>query len=73
MISFPSNPTNGQVYTASNNVTYTYDGTKWAGSTARTPVINPVTPKDGDILIAGSTVSIYASTAWHSVFPALYS
>jgi len=36
--------------------------------------INPVTPKDGDIKIAaGPIISIYASSAWRQIFPAVYS
>ncbi len=31
-ISFPSNPTNGQQYTAANGITYTWDGNKWVAN-----------------------------------------
>ena len=38
------------------------------------PVVNPSgTPKDGDIKIVGSVISIYADGAWRQVFPAIYS
>lgn len=35
--------------------------------------INPTTPKDGDVRVVGSVISIYASGAWRQVFPAVYS
>lgn len=38
------------------------------------PVINPGSPKDGDIKIdAGPIISIYASSAWRQIWPAVYS
>lgn len=37
------------------------------------PRINPSTPKDGDIQVAGSVISIYANGAWRQVYPAVYS
>lgn len=38
------------------------------------PVVNPTgTPKDGDIQVVGSVISIYAAGAWKQVFPAIYS
>lgn len=38
------------------------------------PMINPTTPKDGDIQVAaGPKISIYASGAWRQIFPAVYS
>jgi hypothetical protein len=38
------------------------------------PVINPGSPKDGDIKIAaGPIISIYASAAWRQIWPAVYS
>ncbi len=41
---------------------------------ASAPVINPVgTPKDGDIQVVGSVISIYAASAWRQIFPAVYS
>ena len=41
---------------------------------SNTPTINPVgTPKDGDIRVVGSVISIYAAGAWQQVFPAVYS
>lgn len=43
-------------------------------SSAELPVINPVTPKDGDIKVAaGPIISIYATAAWRQIFPAVYS
>jgi hypothetical protein len=42
------------------------------GAGASLPVINPAVPKNGDILIAGSVISIYAS-GWKQVYPAVYS
>jgi len=45
-----------------------------SNETGGTPVINPVgTPKDGDIRIVGSVISIYAAGAWRQIFPAIYS
>ena len=35
-------------------------------------VINPATPKDGDIQVAAGVVKIYATGAWRQVFPAVY-
>lgn len=51
------------------------DKTKLDGITVATlPVINPTTPKDGDIRItAGPVISIYATSAWRQIFPAVYS
>ena len=41
---------------------------------ASIPTINPTTPKDGDIKVAaGPIISIYASSAWRQIFPAVYS
>lgn len=42
-------------------------------SAGSTPAINPITPKDGDIKVVGSVISIYAAGAWRQVFPAIYS
>lgn len=37
-------------------------------------VVNPSsTPKDGDVLVTGGIVSIFASGAWRQIFPAVYS
>ena len=36
------------------------------------PVINAATPKDGDIRVVASVISIYANAAWRQVFPAVY-
>lgn len=45
-----------------------------SSETGTTPVINPSgTPKDGDIRIVGSVISIYAAGSWRQVFPAIYS
>jgi len=44
-----------------------------AGVTAGSPVINPGVPKNGDLQISGSIISIYANGAWRQVFPAQYS
>ena len=35
-------------------------------------MINPATPKDGDVKVASGVISIYASGAWKQVFPAVY-
>lgn len=44
------------------------------GETGTFPVVNPsTTPKDGDIKVVGSVISIYANGAWKQVFPAVYS
>ena len=37
------------------------------------PRINPSTPKDGDIQVSGSVISIYAAGGWRQIFPAVYS
>lgn len=37
-----------------------------------TAVINPSTPKNGDIQISGSVISIY-NGGWKQIFPAVYS
>ena len=42
-------------------------------SAAAASAINPTTPKDGDIQVAGSVIKIYASGSWRQVFPAVYS
>ena len=39
----------------------------------RAIVINPTTPLDGDMLISGSTISVFANSAWRQIFPAVYS
>jgi hypothetical protein len=45
-----------------------------SSETGTTPVINPSgTPKDGDMQIVGSVISIYAAGSWRQVFPAIYS
>jgi hypothetical protein len=41
--------------------------------TKHVPVVNPVTPVDGDTQVIGSVISIYAAGAWRQVFPAVYS
>lgn len=33
VLTFPSNPTEGQIYDAPNGIQYVYDGVKWAGET----------------------------------------
>lgn len=81
--SSPANPTEGQLWydaTGSNKALKIYNGTQWITiasqlqlSTISTPVINPTTPKDGDIQIVGSVISIYANGAYRQVFPAQYS
>ncbi len=43
------------------------------GDTESVAIINPVTPKNGDIRVVGSVISIYADGAWRQVFPAVYS
>jgi len=44
------------------------------GSANSNPLINPGgTPKDGDIQVSGSTISIYAAGSFRQVFPAIYS
>lgn len=37
------------------------------------PVLNPVTPADGDIQVVGAVISIWANGVWNQVFPAVYS
>ena len=45
-----------------------------SGSSANGTIVNPSTPKDGDVQVgAGPTISIYASGAWRQIFPAVYS
>lgn len=41
-------------------------------NTSTFSIINPVTPKNGDIRIVGTVISIYAG-GWKQVFPAVYS
>lgn len=41
-----------------------------AGTTI--PAINPTSPKDGDIRVVGSVISIRAAGAWRQIFPAVY-
>lgn len=42
-------------------------------STDTVSVVNPATPKTGDVKVVGSVVSIYAGGAWRQIFPAVYS
>ncbi len=76
----------GQTVTTLNGVTITNgtfsgDGggltnipiTAISGGFGSVAVINPTTPKDGDIKVVGSVISIYAASAWRQVFPAVYS
>lgn len=35
-------------------------------------MVNPATPKDGDVKVVSGVISIYASGAWKQVFPAVY-
>ncbi len=44
-----------------------------AANSLGVPKIAPATPKNGDIQVSGSVVSIYAGGAWRQVFPAVYS
>ena len=44
---------------------------KIAWSDAAT-LVNPATPKDGDVQVSGGIVKIYATGAWRQVFPAVY-
>ena len=44
-----------------------------AAKTSSSPVINPTTPKDGDIQIGSGIISVYASSAWKQIYPAVYS
>lgn len=39
----------------------------------RAIIVNPTTPLDGDILVSGSTISVFANSAWRQIFPAVYS
>ena len=50
----------------------TIDGTTFT-SWERIIKVNPSTPKDGDVKVVGSVVSVYAGGAWRQVFPAVYS
>lgn len=44
-----------------------------SAETGTTPVINPaLTPKDGDIRVVGSVISMYAGGVWNQIFPAVY-
>ena len=36
-------------------------------------VVNPILPSDGDVLVVGSVISIYANGAYQQVFPPIYS
>ena len=45
----------------------------FSSAPANSSLINPSTPKAGDILVVGSIISIYANGAWAQVFPAIYS
>jgi hypothetical protein len=45
-----------------------------SGAATSNPLINPGSgQKDGDILVSGSTIYIWAAGGWRQVFPALYS
>ena len=45
-----------------------------SSETGTVPVINPSgTPKDGDVKVVGSVISMWANGAWQQVFPAIYS
>lgn len=45
-----------------------------SAETGTTPVVNPSgTPKNGDMTVVGSVISIYANGAYHQIFPAIYS
>lgn len=45
-----------------------------SSETGTTPVVNPSgTPKDGDIRVVGSVISIWANGAYRQIFPAQYS
>jgi len=57
---------NNQVYHRStiNGTTFT----AWE----RITKVNPSTPKDGDVKVVGSVVSVYAGGAWRQIFPAVY-
>ena len=45
-----------------------------SGAAALNPLINPGSgQKDGDILVIGTTIYIWAAGGWRQVFPALYS
>jgi hypothetical protein len=48
-------------------------GSTWPITTTTGATINPTTPKNGDIRVSGSTISIYASGAWRQIYPAVYS
>lgn len=37
------------------------------------PIINPTTPKDGDLRTSGGVVECYLSGAWKQIYPAVYS
>ena len=42
--------------------------------TGTVPIINPSgTPKDGDIQVVGTVISISAGGSWRQIFPAIYS
>jgi len=61
----------GQVLTSNGTAAPTW---QTVALPVNTPTINPSgTPKDGDIKVVGSVISIYAASAWQQVFPAVYS
>lgn len=58
-IQFPSNPTNGQQYSAPNGVVYTWDGVKWLGAVVGNTINS----------IGFGSSTIYISTAGNLVIP----
>lgn len=52
----------------------TVDGSITAEGGSHVPVVNPITPADGDVqVLAGPVIKLYAGGVWNQVFPAVYS
>lgn len=80
----PTAPAAGDIWVnTTSGIRYTYyndgDSSQWVQftglsyATSVISVINPSTPKDGDIKVVGAVISVYASGSWRQIFPAVYS
>lgn len=48
-LNFPTPATSGDVYTADNGITYTYDGVKWVGEVPSGGSLTVITPEDYEV------------------------
>lgn len=77
MIIFPSNPTIGQVYNASNNVKYQWDGTVWSSAGENPPTVivagtPPTEKRIGDVYFDNNDTMrayVWIGTAWVDLSP----